>query len=592
MPEVRSTGEALSDGELLARSRGGDHGAFGLLYERRRELVLAFLIKRTHDREVASDLTAETFAAALVALTDRPPEISGSAAPWLLTIARNRLIDSYRHGRVESATRRRLAFEPAQASESDIERVVRLAGESELLASLARELPADQYEALQARVLDERGYDEIARELDCSQAVVRKRVSRAISTLRAQPLAALAGVVLGALVLAAAAFAATQIIGVGAPVRGSGEQRRTTASTGVGLPVPGAHSRHGAARLLGVSVPDPAGGLPWGMRIVRTTRGLVCVQIGRLLGGRLGVLGQDGLFGDDGLFHELPASVLDQDTCDQPTHFTVYDARALAASAMLPGPQVSCWYPGSVRPAGESQPFCPASDERDVAFGVLGPHAVSVTYRVPGGALRTIPVTSGYGAYLIVLRQPPLSQPLNGSLSSSSFPLDRFPFDYQPSVLTSIRFRFAGHICQTGNEPLPGGPPACTSPRAGAPAPAGSHVAPALHTTITLKAHRAPHGYDLELAFAAPVAVRNASTAYGVEQFPPQTRGCGGLGSSGLPIERDVARGQVIHVTLFVEQRPGCDGVVRGRVIFGHQPGPLTGPFPEQTVGSFSFKLP
>lgn len=130
------------------------------------------------------DLMAETFASALVALAERPPQISGSAAPWLLTIARNRLIDSFRHGRVESAARRRLAFEPAQITESDVERVLRVAGESDLLASLARELPSDQYEALRARVLDERGYDEIARELECSTAVVRKRVSRAISTLR------------------------------------------------------------------------------------------------------------------------------------------------------------------------------------------------------------------------------------------------------------------------------------------------------------------------------------------------------------------------------------------------------------------------
>jgi hypothetical protein len=411
-----------------------------------------------------------------------------------------------------------------------------------------------------------------------------------ISRSRHVPL--LAAIMLAVLVLAAAAFAATQIIGVGTPVRSSGVQRHTTASTGVGVPVQGAHSPHGSARLLGISVPDPAGGLPWGMRIVRTTRGLQCVQIGRLLGGRLGVLGQDGLFDDDGLFHELPAAVLDQDTCDQPTHFTVYDARALTASAMLPGPHVWCWYPGSVRPEGAHQPFCPARDERDVAFGVLGPHAVSVTYRVPGGALRTVPVTSGYGAYLIVLRQPPLSQPLNGSLSSSSFPLDRFPLEYQASALTSIRFRFGGHVCQTGDEPLPGGPPNCAGSRSSAPPPAGSRVAPGLHATVTLKAHKAPHGYDLDLAFAAPVAVRNANTAYAVEQFPPQTRSCGELGTSGLPIERDVARGQIIHVTLFVEERPGCHGVVRGRIIFGRQPDASTGPVGGETIGRFSFALP
>ena len=47
-------------------------------------------------------------------------------------------------------------------------------------------LPPDQLEALRLRVIDERDYDEIARELRCSEAVVRKRVSRGLATLRAR----------------------------------------------------------------------------------------------------------------------------------------------------------------------------------------------------------------------------------------------------------------------------------------------------------------------------------------------------------------------------------------------------------------------
>jgi RNA polymerase sigma factor (sigma-70 family) len=175
---------ASTDGELLDRTLAGEREAFGLLYERRHELVLAFLLKRTRNPEVAMDLMAETFAAALVALLDRPPAIVGSAAPWLLTIARNTMIDSYRRGRVESSARERLALEPVQIDDSDVERVLRTAAETDLLIRLSEELPADQFDALRARVLDERGYEEIARELECSSAVVRKRVSRAIATLR------------------------------------------------------------------------------------------------------------------------------------------------------------------------------------------------------------------------------------------------------------------------------------------------------------------------------------------------------------------------------------------------------------------------
>ncbi len=184
MDEMAETMGSLSDGELLERTRAGDRDAFGELYERRRDLVRAFLLKRTRDPEAAMDLMAETFAAALLALADRPPVVVGSAAPWLLTIARNALIDSYRRGVIEDSARKRLAMEPVLIGDGDIEKVLQLAAETDLLVRLSDELPAEQFDALRARVLDDDGYEEIAQRLQCSEAVVRKRVSRAISTLR------------------------------------------------------------------------------------------------------------------------------------------------------------------------------------------------------------------------------------------------------------------------------------------------------------------------------------------------------------------------------------------------------------------------
>jgi len=184
MHDVGSNERQVTDGELLRRTRCGDRDAFGVLYERRHELVLAFLLKRTRNPEAAMDLTAETFAAALLALADRPPDIDGSAAPWLLAIARNAMVDSFRRGTVESAARSRLALEPVQIDDSDIDRVLHIAAETDLLIALADELPADQFEAVRAHILDEQGYAQIAQRLNCSQAVVRKRVSRAIGALR------------------------------------------------------------------------------------------------------------------------------------------------------------------------------------------------------------------------------------------------------------------------------------------------------------------------------------------------------------------------------------------------------------------------
>jgi RNA polymerase sigma-70 factor (ECF subfamily) len=50
--------------------------------------------------------------------------------------------------------------------------------------ALARDLPPDQWEAIEARILEERDYDDVARSLGLSEFVVRKRVSRGLARLR------------------------------------------------------------------------------------------------------------------------------------------------------------------------------------------------------------------------------------------------------------------------------------------------------------------------------------------------------------------------------------------------------------------------
>jgi RNA polymerase sigma-70 factor (ECF subfamily) len=175
-----------ADQELLALALTTEPEAFTVFYERHVDVVLAFLRRRTSSPEVAADLMAETFAAALLALhADTEPEQLEVPVAWLLGIARNKLFESYRRGRVEAAAREKLGLEPLVLDDSDLALVDELS-ESDLVSQLADLLPADQLQALRARVIDEREYDEIARDLDCSEAVVRKRVSRALSTLRAR----------------------------------------------------------------------------------------------------------------------------------------------------------------------------------------------------------------------------------------------------------------------------------------------------------------------------------------------------------------------------------------------------------------------
>lgn len=172
---------AASDEELLLHE---DPASFVLFYDRYFERLLRFFSRRTADAELAADLTAETFAAVLAARRRYRPE-RGRPDSWLFSIAYRKLSDAQRRGYAEQRARKRLGIERIALTDDDIGRIDRL-GQSDSVAALVRELPAEQRDAIQAHVVDERGYDEIAAELETSAAVVRKRVSRGLAAIRRQ----------------------------------------------------------------------------------------------------------------------------------------------------------------------------------------------------------------------------------------------------------------------------------------------------------------------------------------------------------------------------------------------------------------------
>jgi RNA polymerase sigma factor (sigma-70 family) len=175
---------AATDETLLA-SAGRDRAAFAVFYERHERDVLGFFGAVTRRPDLAADLTAETFAAALGGVAGFDPE-RGSARMWLFGIARNLLSASARRGRVDSDARRRIGLDPLILRAHHIELIEALvAGEGDaIVAAWLAELPAEEAQALRARVLDEREYADIASDLRCSEAVVRKRVSRGLGRLR------------------------------------------------------------------------------------------------------------------------------------------------------------------------------------------------------------------------------------------------------------------------------------------------------------------------------------------------------------------------------------------------------------------------
>jgi RNA polymerase sigma factor (sigma-70 family) len=160
-----------------------DPGAFAEFYGRYERAMLAFFVHRTREPELAADLTAEVFAAALAGVARFRPG-GPPAAAWLFGIAQHKLAKSRRRGVVEDRARRRLGMPLLVLEDQDIERIESLAGGGSNVVGLFERLPAALHDAVGARVLDERSYEEIAGELRCSPAVVRKRVSRGLARLR------------------------------------------------------------------------------------------------------------------------------------------------------------------------------------------------------------------------------------------------------------------------------------------------------------------------------------------------------------------------------------------------------------------------
>ncbi len=354
-------------------------------------------------------------------------------------------------------------------------------------------------------------------------ALVRTRFARTASRRRASARVRIALLVL-VLVLATAAItlAATGVILTGSPV---GVARAPIATAGDGIPVAG------GARLLPLRAPDPAGGLPWGMRIIHTTRGLICVQIGRVHDDQLGQLGVDGAFHNDGRFHPLPTDALP-------------DVLASAAGGMAG----NCASPGDIY-AGDSvglelsaatspsQGAGVPADRREISFGLLGVHAVSITYR-EGSQTRTQPVLPGLGAYLIVQRYTS-GRPL-GSESETDGRDE--PGNYSSpagpnGALTAITYSYAGRSCvDRGNLRLA----SCGLSEVPPPRPAALPI-----VREPLRAHMHIHNHVItsaQISFHAPYPVTNADENYSV-----MARICP-RGLAGEGTRADVARGALVTI--------------------------------------------
>jgi hypothetical protein len=357
----------------------------------------------------------------------------------------------------------------------------------------------------------------------------------------------------GALVIltfGAVALAAQGLFLSGAPValpRGIPLQPRS----GLGIPLPG------TSPAIGLQARDPAGGPPWSARFIATTRGYGCLQLGRVVRGELGVIGQDGAFSNDGRFHALPVDYL-----EGPFPCAPLDARGHAfAGVFMDGTpasgqvvEQSCSAPG--RRINPPQPVCPARDERLVMVGMAGPLARTVTYADPNGQLHTASTSGGQGAYLIVLPAPAKLGLEGGGYEPGG-----------PGLGTIRRITYAnGQVCHTGQEL---GRTARACPRVGEqpiaqPAVTAASVASPVSVVLAKRPVRLRYQTQVLpmfiISFRARVPVTSGASAYLVSVS------CGVDTQEG-PVQSDVRAGQIITQEM---AQNNCRGTAHISVLYEH----------------------
>jgi RNA polymerase sigma-70 factor (ECF subfamily) len=173
-------------GPVIARARTGDPDAWGQIYRRFSGPVYGFFLHQVRDQQVAEDLTAGVFVEAIQAAT----RFSGSLAAlrsWLFRIARNDLIDYWRHARrvqseaIEDVDDADLARaipvdDPADTAISSVDR-------SRLLASVRR-LSPEQRQVVLLRLSGDLSSSEIARVMGKSEGAIKALQYRALAVLR------------------------------------------------------------------------------------------------------------------------------------------------------------------------------------------------------------------------------------------------------------------------------------------------------------------------------------------------------------------------------------------------------------------------
>ena len=165
--------------EAAIRAAQADPQLFSPLYEHYFTTIFRFIHRRANSRELAADLTQQTFLKALLALSKYEPRGLPFRA-WLYRIAMNEL-------RMYWRKKKEVVMDLSYAEVDVLRTEIGLAEESDDLQRLARslsKLPAEKARLIELRYFDGLSFEELGQVLGIAEDAAKMRVHRVLATLR------------------------------------------------------------------------------------------------------------------------------------------------------------------------------------------------------------------------------------------------------------------------------------------------------------------------------------------------------------------------------------------------------------------------
>lgn len=166
---------------LVELARDGDAEAFGQLYDHYVSGVFRFIYYRVGSRQLAEDLTSETFVRGLKAI-QRFTWQGKDFGAWLTTIARNLIADHFKSSR----SRLEIVSDdipegrvPARSTEDDVLALI----SNELLFDAINALPPEQRDCILMRFIQGMSIAEAAAALKRSEGAIKQLQLRAVRSL-------------------------------------------------------------------------------------------------------------------------------------------------------------------------------------------------------------------------------------------------------------------------------------------------------------------------------------------------------------------------------------------------------------------------